>query len=389
MTTIIVSGALANKPNNGGEAWVRLSYVLGLRQLGFDVFFVEQIDRASCVGPTGAVVPFDDSVNLAFFRSVTERFGLVGSSALVYDDGAHVQVHGSTMAELVDVAGAADLLINITGHLTLEPLLRRIKRKAYIDIDPGYTQFWHDQGQPGARLAGHDLYFTIGENIGTNASAIPTGGIAWRHTRPPVVLDYWPVSDDGAPDRFTTVASWRGPYGRAEYGGKTYGLKAHEFRKIMELPWRAPQTFEIALAIHPADEKDLAMLQGCSWQITEPSTVASDPDAFRQYVQSSGGECSVAQGIYVETESGWFSDRTVRYLASGKPALVQDTGFHRIYPAGEGLVPFRTLNEAVAGAESIARDYDGHCQAARAIAESHFDSDKVLGRLVDEAGVAP
>jgi hypothetical protein len=388
MTTIIVSGAVANKHGNGGEAWVRLSYVLGLRQLGFDVYFVEQIDRPSCVGPTGAVVPFDDSVNLAFFRSVAERFGLVGSSALVYDDGARVQVHGLSMAELIDVADAADLLINVTGHLTLEPLLRRIRRKAYIDIDPGYTQFWHDGGQPGARLAGHDLYFTIGENIGTDASAIPTGGIAWRHTRPPVVLDHWPVSDEGLPDRFTTVASWRGPYGRVEYGGKSFGLKAHEFRKFAELPCRASQDFEIALAIHPADEKDRSMLQGCGWQITDPSAVAADPDAFRHYVQSSGGECSVAQGIYVETESGWFSDRTVRYLASGKPALVQDTGFRHIYPTGEGLVLFRTLDEAVAGAESIARDYDGHCQAARAIAESYFDSAKVLGRLLDEAGVA-
>lgn len=387
MTTIIVSGALANKHGNGGEAWVRLSYVLGLRQLGFDVFFVEQIDRASCVDATGAATSFDESVNLAFFRSVAERFGLVGSSALVYDDGAHV--HGSAMAELIDVADAADLLINVTGHLTLESLMRRIGRKAYIDIDPGYTQFWHDQGQAGARLAGHDLYFTIGENIGTAASSIPTSGIEWRRTRPPVVLEQWPVSAEGMSDRFTTVASWRGPYGRVEYGGKSFGLKAHEFRKIVELPGRTPQTFEIALAIHPADEKDLTMLHGCGWQITDPSAVASDPDAFRQYVQSSGGEFSVAQGIYVDTWSGWFSDRTVRYLASGKPALVQDTGFGRIYPTGEGLVPFRTLNEAVSGAESIARDYEGHCQAARAVAESYFDSNKVLGQFVEEAGIAP
>src|SRR5439155_22595876 len=204
-------------------------------------------------------------------------------------------------------------------------------------------------------------------------------------TGKPVLLSEWPCVDGGDVDRFTTVSTWRGPYGRLEHEGGTYGLKMHEFRKFLALPSSAPQTFELALDIHPTDEDDLSALREHGWRLVDPGEVAGDPDAFRRYVQSSGGEFSVAQGVYVETRSGWFSDRTTRYLASGKPALVQDTGFGRNIPTGTGLVAFRTLAEAVSGAEEIAADYDRHAQAARALAEEFFDSDKVLRRFLEEA----
>jgi hypothetical protein len=385
MTTIVVSSVIANKYLNGGNVWVVMSWILGFKKLGFQVYFLEQIGRESCVDDAGAVTTFENSANLAYFEQVTEQFGLSGSAALIYEDGE--QIHGLTYAELLEVAEAADLLVNITGHLTLEPLRRRLRRKAYVDLDPGFTQFWHAAGDAGARLDGHDFYFTVGENIGTPACPIPTGGIRWRPARQPVVLDHWPVSEEG--ERFTTVATWRGPYGPVQYGGKTFGLKVHEFRKFVELPERVPQTFEIALDIHPAEERDLNLLRHHGWRLVDPRVAAPDPASFRRYVQGSSAEFSVAQGVYVETESGWFSDRTVRYLASGKPALVQDTGFARNYPVGEGLLTFRTLERAVAGVERISRDYDSHCRAARALAEEYFDSDKVLGRFVEEVGVAP
>jgi len=387
MATIIVAGALANKYRNGGEAWVRLNWILGLQRLGFHVVFVEQIDRQSCVDAAGAVTIFEESVNLAYFKEITAQFGLVGTTALIYENGE--QIHGLTWNELGEIAAAADLLINITGHLRWERLLRLLRRKAYIDIDPGFTQFWSSAANNAMGLDGHDYYFTIGENIGTPHCSIPTGAIRWRPTRQPVVLEQWPVSTAGDCDRFTTIASWRGPYGVVHDGAKAYGLKVHEFRKFIELPRRAPQTFEIALNIHPAEEKDIALLHRHGWQLVQPHAVASDPDSFRRYVQTSGAEFSVAQGIYVETQSGWFSDRTVRYLASGKPVLVQDTGFSRCYPVGEGLVAFRTMDEAVTGANRIARDYAAQCQAARSVAEAYFDSDKVLGRLVEEVGIGP
>src|SRR6266542_4328956 len=166
-STVVVSGALANQYRNGGNAWTRLQWVLGLRRLGFDVYFLEQIERATCVDETGAVAPFEESVNLAYFKEVTDLFGLSGSAALIYEHGK--QVHGLTYADLLDLAADADLLVNISGHLAVEPLRRRPARQVYVDDDPGFTQFWHASGMLGARLEGYDHYFTFGENIGSPA----------------------------------------------------------------------------------------------------------------------------------------------------------------------------------------------------------------------------
>ena len=379
-STIIVSGPIANKPFNGGVAWIPLSYILGLRRLGFDVYFVEQIARQTCLDIEGNVSAFQDSVNLAYFKDTIKKFGLTNSAALIYDDGA--QVFGATYGELLETAADADFLINISGHLQIESLTSRVRRRVYIDEDPGFTQFWHEAHEPHLKLSGHDFYFTMGGNVGDADCSIPTNGIKWRPLRPPVVLDHWPVFDQPGDKRFTTVASWRGPYGAVHSRGKTFGLKVHEFRKFIELPQRINHTFEMALNIHPAEEKDLDLLTRNSWQLVNPRAVAADGNAFREYVQNSGAEFSVAQGIYVETNSGWFSDRTARYLASGKPVLVQDTGFSRKLPVGDGLVAFRTFDEAVAGAESISRDYQTHSRAARAIAKEYFDSDKILSDLV-------
>jgi hypothetical protein len=383
MTIIVVSGALANKPFNGGEAWVRLNWILGFQRLGYNVYFIEQIHQDTCTDASGATVPFVQSVNLAYFRQVTEQFGLTDRAALIYLNGK--EIYGLREAELFAIAERADWFVNISGHLTWDTLMHRFRRKLYIDIDPGFTQFWHADPTSDFRLGDHDAYFTIGENIGAPDCPIPTDNIKWKHTRQPVVLDQWPVCATATPRRFTTIASWRGAYGSVYVGEKAYGLKVHEFRNFVALPQRSPHIFEIALQIYPGDNKDLELLHRYGWQIVEPKTVASSPLAFRQYVQQSAAEFSVAQGIYVDTNSGWFSDRTVRYLASGKPALIQDTGFSRNYPAGEGLVPFRTLQEAITGAEALMLDYERHARAARTLAETYFDSDKVLARLLSDA----
>jgi hypothetical protein len=233
-------------------------------------------------------------------------------------------------------------------------------------------------------LEGHDLYFTIGENIG-RACPLPTSGVDWQTTRPPVVLDEWPVAAPGSP-RFTTIANWRGPYGPLSWNGKTLGPKAHEFRRFLELPERTGESFELALEIDLADRADRDLFEARGWVIVESRRVAPTPGAFRTYVQESGAEFSVAQGIYVETQCGWLSDRTVRYLASGKPVLVQDTGSsaHRL---SEGLLAFRTLGEAIDGVREIVANRDRHARAARRLAEDLFDSDEVLGRLLDQSGV--
>jgi hypothetical protein len=381
MRTVILSSVVANKRHNGGNAWVILSWLHGLRRLGLDAHFVEQLGRRNCVDAAGRPAEFDHSDNLAYFKHVFGEAGVAGHATLVDEDSG--QTSGLARDDLVALAADADLLINITGHLTVGPLRSGPRRKVYVDLDPGYTQFWRD----GARLEGHDFFYTVGANVGADRCLIPSGGIDWRPIRQPVVLEQWPAADAGERSRLTTVASWRGAYGRVEHGGTTFGQKAHEWRKFVELPQRAAQTFEIALDIDRADERDLNLLERHGWRVVCPLAVAADPAAFRRYVQASGAEFSVAQGVYVETRSGWFSDRTVRYLASGKPALVQDTGFGDTLPTGEGLVAFRTLAEAAEGAALIARDYDSHARAARSLAEKFFDSDEVLGRLLEEVGV--
>jgi hypothetical protein len=384
MTPIIVSGALANKPLNGGNAWTRLHWVLGFRRLGFDAYFVEQIREGTCVDQLGAPSTIADSINLQFFTDVAAEFGLAG--ALISDDGC--QSYGMDRGELLDLAADAALLLNIGGHLTVEPIRRPVRRSVYLDDDPGYTQFWSARGCFGDRLYGHDLFYTYGQNIGSASCPIPTVGIEWRGVRPPVVLDQWPV-DSGQLDRFTTVASWRGAYGPVEYGGVSYGQKVHEFRRFAELPARTNNRFEIALDIHPAEVGDIELLAGHGWQLVDPATVARSPAAYRAYLAGSGAEFSAAQGVYVQTGSGWFSDRTACYLASGKPALVQDTGFPEHLPTGLGLLAFHTQNEALAGVKSIARDYEEHCHAARALAEAYFDSDRIVGRVAEEIGITP
>ena len=357
MTTVAVAGALASKPGNGGEAWVRLSYVLGLRRLGFDASFVEQARRPSARA-------------VAWFRSVTRTFGI--RAALVDEHG---------VVQTGDAPEGADVLLNVSGNLRCPSLLRRFRRRAYIDLDPGFTQAWHLAGA--VQLDGHHAHFSVGENLGRSGCTIPTNGVAWRPTRPPVVLDEWPAATSPAFDRFTTVATWRPGHGAVELAGRWYALRPHAFRRVVELPVRSALPFEAALAIHPAEDRDLALLRAKGWRLVDPERVAGDPAAFRRYVAGSGAEFSVAQEVYTATGSGWLSDRTARYLASGRPALVHETG-NRSVPTGEGLLTFRTLAEAQAGAATIAADYDRHSRAARKLAREHFDSDLVLSRLLED-----
>src|SRR5262245_10710783 len=186
MSLIVVCGALANKPGNGGAAWTRLSWTLGFKRLNFDVFFLEQIATASCVDAAGAICELDRSSNLAYFRQVMEKFGMGNRSALISADGG--QSVGLAWSELVDLADAADLLVNISGNLTIDPLKARFRKRLFVDLDPGYTQFWHAAGLAQDHLCQHHFYFTIGENIGRPECEIPLSGIQWRPIRQPVVL---------------------------------------------------------------------------------------------------------------------------------------------------------------------------------------------------------
>lgn len=367
---VVVGGALANKAGSGGEAWVRMSWVRGLQSLGLDVWFIEQADN-----------PTDEQV--AYFDRTVAEFSLGERATLITRDGVR---RGPSMSELLDVA-AESALVNISGHIDAPELFARFRRRVYVDIDPGFTQSWWASGLPGHRLDGHDVCATIGEGIGRADCPIPTCGLDWLHVRQPVVLDDWRPPVERHFDRFTTVGSWRGPFGPVTIDGRSFGLKVHEFRRFLALPAASGLPFELALSIDPGDSADRAALVDAGWALVDPRAAADGPGDFRRYVEGSGAEFSVAQGVYVHTGCGWFSDRTVRYLASGRPALVQDTGFSRTLPTGTGLVAFRNLDEAVTGAADIVRRYDEHAVEARAIAASYFDAQVVLTRFCEQCGI--
>jgi hypothetical protein len=387
MPAAIVSGALANKPTNGGEAWVRLSWALGLRRLGFEVCFVEQLSSDDCVDGRGEPAAFAASANRAFFDAVTRDFGLEGQAGLLCDGGR--ESSGLGLDEIRERAAAADLLVNISGHLTIAEIVSGPHTRLYLDLDPGFTQAWHADRGLGFEIAEHDHYATVGLNVGRPGCLIPDCGIRWIPTLPPVLLEEWPAAPlPAGPPRFTTVASWRSPYGELELGGRTMGLKHHQFRRLIELPEKVEGAgFELALEIHPGDDADRQALEEHGWTIAAPRAVAPTPRAFRDYVSASAAEFSVAQGVYAESGSGWFSDRTAAYLASGRPALVQDTAIGTELKPGEGMLTFSTLEEAAAGAERIAADPLSHAAEARRFAEQHLDSDLVIGRLLAAIGL--
>jgi hypothetical protein len=276
-------------------------------------------------------------------------------------------------------------MLNVMGFVDDEVLLGAAPRRVFLDIDPGFSQMWCALGQADL-FGGHDDYVTIGENIGRKDCPIPTLGKEWITTKQPVVLDHWAAAP-ATGDRFTSVATWRGPAAPVTYEGRTYGLRVHEFRRFLELPHRTRAAFEIALDIHEAEHDDLRRLKEHGWTLADPGVVAGDPWRYRDYVIGSKAELMVAKSMYVEAKSGWFSDRSACYLSSGRPVLAQDTGLASLLPTGEGLVTFTTVDEAVAGTEAISGDYARHAQAAREVAAACFASDVVLSRLLAELGV--
>jgi hypothetical protein len=377
--TIVIAGSMAQRPRAGGHSWVFLQYLLGLRRLGWDVLFIDWLEPAMCSGPV------ERSTNAAYVRSVMERSGL-GDDFSLLDLSSGLAAAGLDREEVLRRARSSTLLLNVMGYLDDEEIMAAVPRRVFLDIDPGFGQMWRELGLADP-FYGHDDFVTIGENIGRAGCSIPTCDLDWITTRPPVVLEHWPRGN-GHNGSFTSVVTWRGDFDSVEYAGKTYGLRVHEFRKYLELPRRSGRPFELALDIHPNDSRDLALLEENGWRLVDPVAVAGDPDLYRAYVADSLGELMVAKGMYVDTRGGWFSDRSACYLACGRPVLAQDTGIDDLYPVGEGLLTFGTLDAAVDGVESICGNYERHASAARAIAEEHFDSDEVLTRLLGALGAA-
>jgi hypothetical protein len=368
--TVIVSGTIAATPWQGGATWAVLQYLLGLQALGCGVHFVEQLE-------SGEGVPEDAA---RYCGQVMNQFGLSDRWALLPAAGAAPT--GMPRSRLREAADEADLLLNLSGKLTDPDVLDRIPARAYVDLDPVFVQLWQAAEGVDMGFDAHTHFVSVADAIGVPGSSIPDCGRDWLPTLPPVVLDEWPVAGAIERRRATTVGHWRS-YGSITHGGVHYGQKAHSLRTLIDLPRRAPDRLEVALAIHPDETSDLEALRENAWAILDPGEIAATPDDYRRFVQGSWAEFGLAKLGYVVAGSGWFSDRSACYLASGRPVLAQDTGFGRRLPTGAGLLPFSTADDVIAGLDELEGDYERHRSAARQIAEDHLAADRVLGSLLE------
>jgi hypothetical protein len=349
------------------------------------VLFLDRLTPEMCVDDSGRPTLLERSANLRYLLEVMRQYGLGGAFSLSYNHGQ--RTIGMSRERVLQWAGEAELLLNVMGYLDDEAILGRFRRRVFIDIDPGFCQMWRELGLHDA-FHGHDAFVTLGRNIGRADCAIPTCGLNWLTMAQPVVLDRWPVQAPQPLGAFTSIGAWRGPNAPIEYEGRIFGLRCHEFRKFADLPSCCPGSrFELALDIHAGDAKDTQLLRDNGWSLVDPMKVAGGPAEYRDFIARSKAEFMVPKQMYVTTNSGLLSDRSVYYLASGRPVLARDTGIGHLYPTGQGLLTFTTLDEAAAGVEAINRDYEHHAETARRIAVDCFDSDKVLsGLLADLEG---
>jgi hypothetical protein len=377
---VVVGGILSLPPFSPGTAWDRLHYVLGLRMLGHAVVFVEEVAPETCVDSGGRPSPYERSVNRSTFVTTMSRFGLLENACQIYDGGRATS--GLSMQALEDAIADADLLINISGHVKSEIVLELVRRRAYLDQDPVYTQLWDVEYGVDVGLDRHDVLLTVGANIGQAGNPVPDGSRAWRRSLPPVVLEYWPFASAPSAGRFTTVSSW-GRYADLTCGSRAYRSKRDEFQRFRTLPALVSAEFELVLRAD-ADDELAGRLAESGWIVRDAAEVAGLDD-YRAFIARSGAEIAIAKGAYVAGKAGWLGDRSSHYLASGKPVLAQSTGLEDLLPTGEGLVTFSTLEEAVAGAEAIHARYEAHCRSARRLAEAYLSHDVVLPALLETA----
>jgi hypothetical protein len=365
---ILISGMVAGDPGQGGATWAVLQYVRGLERLGHKVVLVEPVEE------------FTHDV-VRYFRGL----GLDQAALLVRGSD---RTEGLSYEELVRFAGDADLLVNVSGMLRDPELIEPIGARVYLDLDPAFNQLWHAVEGIDVGFAGHTHFVTVGQAIAGAVSPVPTCGLKWIGTLPPVVLSAWPRAHELEHDALTTVGNWRG-YGSIEYDGVLYGQKVHSLRRLVELPARTSERFLLALAIHADEARDLRELDTHGWQLVDPTTVAGNPEAYARFVRGSKGEFGLAKSGYVVSRCGWFSDRSACYLASGRPVIAQDTGFGEFLPTATGLFAFEDVEGALDAIDQVNADYPRHAAGARALAEEHLDSDKVLGALLQQVGVTP
>lgn len=380
---ILVSSNFSHCADRPGAFDNRMAHVLGLEDLGHEVYLVEDVAPERCFDERYEPVSFADWRGKERFRHLAEGLGLWHRCCLVYDRGR--ATYGLSLAELRKHAQSADLLVSIASPLMTEEIREAVPCRVYVDTAPAKVQVYHSEYDIDYGFEHYHHFFTFGLNIGSPGCPIPTCGVSWTPLAPPVVLERWPVAPPAREGRYTTVSSWAGSRHTFELDGVYSGNKADEWRRFAELPRRVEPPLEIALKIHPDYREDIELLTGNGWTLRDASKLDS-VEAYRDYLGASRAEFSIANARYVRFDTGFFGDRTARYLACGRPAVVQATGFDDHIPVGEGLLTFTTLDEAVARIEEVERRYRSHAKAARRLAENYFDGRKVLAGLLRAVG---
>jgi hypothetical protein len=402
---IIVTGLIAQHYTMGGVTWDYLQYLIGLKRLGHEVFYFEDSGEWPYNpdgGDTGDDwVAIDCNRNITYLNNVLSRYGLHDSWAYYFP--LNSTWHGMPDGKRKEIVQTADLLINVSGTLEKPEDYRSVKRLIYVDSDPGFTQarLKLHQNDFTKRVNVHDVHFSFGECLPEN---LKDENYNWKPTRTPIVLSEWMTTAPGK-NVYTTVMNWTS-YKPLQYEGNFLYQKDVEFIKFLTLPQHLKDIhFEVALSplqhanwqfdthrFIAGESEELLnktpvdLLSYFGWNVVDPAHTCGDIDSYRRYFFNSKAEWSVAKGGYVVSSPGWFSCRSACYLGAGKPVIVQDTGFGKVLPVGEGILSFSTLMESIEAVLEVEAHYDLHAKRAKEIAHEYFDADKVLKSLIERMG---
>lgn len=379
---IVVAAALVRYPI-GGQFWHIGQYLIGLRELGHDVWFYEDTgywDLAYDPVRHDLTQDYDYGLHVTaeFLRSI--QFG----DRWLFADLVRGKDYGPGAGRADYLLRDADLFVNLAGLTPTAPERRNGRSAIYIDTDPAFTQLKVANGDEALRtmLGEHTRLFTYGENIGTSRSPIPTGDFDWIPTRQPVALNLWSNADAGPGVAYSTVGTWNSVGREITYGGEVFHWdKRREWLRYLHLPALTEATFEIAMDVWRIPD-DYERLRNNGWNIVNPLTVSLDPDRYRRYLKSSRGEFTVAKEMNIRLRSGWFSERSACYLAAGRPVITQDTGFGDVLPLGAGLHAFSSPEDVQRAVQEIESDYPRSRAHAREVAREYFATDRVLDSML-------
>ena len=370
-----------------GVTYQFLHYLIGLRRLGYDVYYIEDSGRWVYNADRFEFTP-DAEDNIRAVAPILNAYGFEGKWAFRgnYPGG---RCYGMEESDILRLYKEADAFLNVTASQEIREEHMACPRRIYVESDPFAVQVKAAQGDAPtlAALAAHDIHFSFGENLGAPDCDLPiAAGIRWLPTRQPVAVDLWTNRFPPSPDSlFTTITTWKNEGKDVVFRGETYyWTKDREFLKIIDLPKRRSVGFELAVVV---DNPTRTLLEKNGWSITDSLPVSKNVNRYREYIQRSHGEFTVTKDQVVRPRTGWFSDRSCCFLAAGRPVITHETGFSKYLPTGKGLFGFLTMEDILAAVDVIESDYEGSCRAAREIAEEYFGAEKVLGSLMERAGL--